>query len=195
MLEKLSNVVEKTDEFAKNLKTSVIDHLQSLEIECQWYFSELKEEDAISRNQFSTSLAIANILMKYRTNFVIFGIIHQHMIFLMKCNFLGSGELCVNYIHNCLNWLSEYCFRCHSTSLREWFHSSSSHQNGGTKSNYSRAWQKVSTVKHLTTNFEVGHTSIFVVKNVVIVCCIVLEQHFPVIIMVIMSYVPVLQTE
>jgi len=34
MLEKLSNV-KKTDELAKNLKTSVIDHLQSLEIEYQ----------------------------------------------------------------------------------------------------------------------------------------------------------------
>jgi len=31
MFEKLSNVVEKTEEFAKNLKTSIIDHLQSLE--------------------------------------------------------------------------------------------------------------------------------------------------------------------
>jgi len=32
-------------------------------------------------------------LMKYRTNFVIFGMIHQHMIFFMKCHFLGSAEL------------------------------------------------------------------------------------------------------
>jgi len=35
MLEKLSNIVEKSDELAKNLKTSIIDHLRSLEIECQ----------------------------------------------------------------------------------------------------------------------------------------------------------------
>jgi len=35
MLEKLSRVVEKTEELAKNFKTSVIDHLQSLEIEFQ----------------------------------------------------------------------------------------------------------------------------------------------------------------
>jgi len=34
MLEKLSNVVEKSDEFPKNLKSSIIDHRQSLEIEC-----------------------------------------------------------------------------------------------------------------------------------------------------------------
>jgi len=33
MLEKSSNVVEKTDELAKNLKTSIIDDLQSLEME------------------------------------------------------------------------------------------------------------------------------------------------------------------
>jgi len=35
MFEKLSNGVEKTEELAKNLKTSVIDHLQSLETEFQ----------------------------------------------------------------------------------------------------------------------------------------------------------------
>jgi len=63
MLEKLSSVLEKTEEHAKNLKTSIIDHLQSFEIEFQWYFSELKEEeDAFLRNPLSTSLAIANIL-------------------------------------------------------------------------------------------------------------------------------------
>ena len=33
------------------------------------------------------------------------------------------------------------------------------------------------------------------VKNVVVVCSIFLEQHFAVIIMVIMSYVPALKTE
>jgi len=35
MLEKLSNVVENTDELPKSLKTSMIDHLQSFEIDCQ----------------------------------------------------------------------------------------------------------------------------------------------------------------
>jgi len=35
MLKKLSSVVEKTEELAKNLKTSRIDHLQSLAIEFQ----------------------------------------------------------------------------------------------------------------------------------------------------------------
>jgi len=35
MLEKLSSALEKTEEHAKNLKTSIIDHLQSFEIEFQ----------------------------------------------------------------------------------------------------------------------------------------------------------------
>jgi len=138
MFEKLSNVVEKTEELAKNLKTSVIDHLQSLETEFQWYFSELKkEEDAFLRNPFSTSLAITNILDEVPGP--ILWSIHQHMIFFMKCHFLGSGELCVNHIHNDLNWLSKYCFRCHNIYLRECFFSSSSRQNRGTKSKNSPA--------------------------------------------------------
>jgi len=95
-----------------------IDHLQSLVIEFKRYFSEFKEEeDALVPNPFSTSLVIANIL-KYRTNFVIFGIIHQHVICFMKCHFLDSGGLCVNNTHNCLNGLFEYCFNCHNISLR-----------------------------------------------------------------------------
>jgi len=118
MFEKLSNVVEKTEEFAKNLKTSIIDHLQSLETGFQCYFSELKEEeDACLRNPFSTSLAIANILDEVPGP--ILSSIHQHTIFFMKCHFLGSDELCVNHIHNDLNWLSKYCFHCRNISLRE----------------------------------------------------------------------------
>jgi len=70
MLEKLSRVVEKTEELAKNFKTSVIDHLQSLEIEFQWYFSEQKEEeDAFVRNPFSIFLAIANVLDEVQNQF------------------------------------------------------------------------------------------------------------------------------
>ena len=121
-------------------------------------------------------------LMKYGTNFVIFGMIHQHAIFFMNCHFPGSGGLCaglqpgfmvqrgkihfqggkifvfiicskqffsghnkvwgtqkiwgsllpnappwlrawlcVNHTHNGLNWLSEFCFRCHNISAREVF--------------------------------------------------------------------------
>jgi len=76
----------------------------------------------------------------------------------MKCRILGSGELWVNHTHNCLNWLYEYYFHCHNKSLRECFFSSSSHQNQGTKSKESREGYRISTVKHSTTNFEVGHT-------------------------------------
>jgi len=31
------------------------------------------------------------------------------------------ARLCVNYTYNCLNWLSEFCFRCHNISAREVF--------------------------------------------------------------------------
>jgi len=75
MFEKLSGVVEIIEEL-ESLKTSTIDHLQSLEF--KRYFSELKEEkNALVRNLFSTSLVIANILneLAYRTNFVTFGMI------------------------------------------------------------------------------------------------------------------------
>ena len=53
----------------KKLKRSVIDHLQSLEIEFQWYFPEQEEEDAFVRNPFSTSLAIANSLSEVQDKF------------------------------------------------------------------------------------------------------------------------------
>ena len=58
VFEKLSSVVEKTEERDESLKTFIIDHLHSLEIEFQWYFPELKEEEALVRNPFSTSLVI-----------------------------------------------------------------------------------------------------------------------------------------
>jgi len=81
---------------------------------------------------------ISIFLMNYRTNFVIFGMIHQHVIFFMECNFLSSGELYVDHTHNYLSDLFEYCFRWHSISLRECFLGSSSHQTEGTKSKESR---------------------------------------------------------
>ena len=77
-------------------------------------------------------------LMKYRTNFAILETIHQYMVLFIKCHFLGSGELCMNYIHIGLNWLSKCCFYCHNICRRECFFSSSSHKNGGTKSKGSR---------------------------------------------------------
>ena len=62
IFEKLSSVVEKTEERDESLKISITDHLQSFEIEFQRYFSELKEEAALTQNPFSTSLVLANIL-------------------------------------------------------------------------------------------------------------------------------------
>jgi len=44
IFEKFLSVVEKTEELAKKLKTSILDQLQSLEIEFQLYFCELNEE-------------------------------------------------------------------------------------------------------------------------------------------------------
>jgi len=45
----------------------------------------------------------------FRTNFLIFGMVKQHVIFFRKCHFFGSGVLCVNLTHNCLNRLFKYC--------------------------------------------------------------------------------------
>jgi len=143
-----------------------------------------------------------------RTNFAIFGMIHQHMTFLMKCYFLRSGELWVNHIHIGLNWLSKHCFHCNNMSLRECFFSSNSHQNGGTKSkivehnkrlvlNHEfRSWpysckvnRRIENVCEIQLPFEIKcYEMHFCGENVAVLCCIFLEQHFVVIIMVIISY-------
>jgi len=52
---------EEAEEHDQSSKTSVIDRLQSLKIEFQQYFPDYKEEAALARNTFSTSLFIANI--------------------------------------------------------------------------------------------------------------------------------------
>jgi len=147
--------------------------------------------------------------MNYGTNFVIFEMFHQHVIFFIKCHFLGSGELCVNHTHNCLNWLFEYCFRCHSIYLRERFFSSSSHQNEGMKSKESRESQ-AHTLELSNTQPAISRLVIllqsqslhwnclwnsieiwkqmlyhaFCGNNIAIVCWILWEMHFVVIIMV-----------
>ena len=77
--------------------------------------------------------------------FLNFGMIHKHVIFFTKYHFFGSGELCVILKTVWMNWHSEYCFRCHSISLRVCFFSSSSHQNEGTNSKESRGGHKIST--------------------------------------------------
>ena len=70
ILEKLSSVVEKTVERDESMKTSIIDHLQSIEMELQRYFSELKKQEAaFLRNAVSISLAIASILDESQDQF------------------------------------------------------------------------------------------------------------------------------
>jgi len=84
--------------------------------------------------------------------------VHQHIIFFMKCHFLGSGELYVNHDHNGLNWLSTYCFRCH---IYLWESGCSALAHIKTEARNQRIVEhdkKINTVKHSSTNFEVGHT-------------------------------------
>ena len=49
-------------------------------------------------------------LMKYGTDFVIFGMIHQHAIFFMNCHFLGSGELCAGLQPGFMIWMGKIHF-------------------------------------------------------------------------------------
>ena len=57
MFDRLSSY--KIDE---QLKTLIIEHLQSMEYEFQHYFPELKEEEAIlAQNPFSNSLDVSDI--------------------------------------------------------------------------------------------------------------------------------------
>ena len=66
MLEELSSVVEKTEERDESLRSSIVDPLQSIEIEFQRYFPELKKKEAaLLRNPFSASLVITNILDEF----------------------------------------------------------------------------------------------------------------------------------
>jgi len=82
IFEKLSSVVDKTEECDESLKTSITVHLQSLEIEFQRYFPEFKEEEAARiRNPCSASLVIADIADELQDQFCDFGMIHEHMIF------------------------------------------------------------------------------------------------------------------
>jgi len=95
---------------------------------------------------------------------VIFGIIHEHVIFLMKCHSLGSNELCVNHTHNCLIWLFEIFF---STVKQSWKY--------GCKS-------KVASKMFMEFNCRLKLNvmkCIFVVhsSNLVVVRCIFLEIH------------------
>ena len=129
MFEKLSSVVEKTEERDESLKTFIIGYLHSLEIEFQWYFPELKEEEtALMRNPFTTSLVIANILDELQDQFCDLwndsssrDIFHEMPLssILVSCSWIIPTTVWTSF--------SNIAFVCHNTSLREWFFSSSSH--------------------------------------------------------------------
>ena len=69
MLDRLSSY--KIDE---QLKTLMIEHLQSMEYEFQHYFSELKEEEEaiLARNPFSNSLDVSDIPEEMQEQFIEF---------------------------------------------------------------------------------------------------------------------------
>jgi len=131
-----------------------------------------------------------------------------------KCHFLGFCELRVNHIHNCLNWLSEYRFGCHNISLARGHGFSVlahiktearnqrivEHDKRSALSNTQPRISKLAIrLKSQPLHWNVCGNQLpleikcyemhFCGTNVVVVCCIFLEQHFVVIIMVITSYV------
>ena len=110
----------------KKLKRSVIAHLQSLEIEFQWYFPEQEEEDAFVRNPFSTSLAIANSLGEAQDKF--FWNHSSARDIVHKMPFLRFWWVVRESYPQRSELASEYCFLCHNISLRDWFFSFSLHQ-------------------------------------------------------------------
>ena len=62
MFENLSSAVKEDEELDEHLKTSITQHLQSLETEFKRYFPELKEKEAaLVRNPFSTALDVSDI--------------------------------------------------------------------------------------------------------------------------------------
>ena len=55
VLEKFSSVVEEGEEHDESLKTSTVEHIQSLRIEFQPHFPEsMEEETALVRSPFSS---------------------------------------------------------------------------------------------------------------------------------------------
>ena len=70
MFENLSKSIKEDEELDERLKTSITQHLQSLETVFKRYFSELKEKEAaFVRNQFSTTLDISDILDELQDQF------------------------------------------------------------------------------------------------------------------------------
>ena len=58
----LSGAIKENEELDERLKTSITEHLQSLENEFKRYFTELKEQEAaFVRSPFSTALDVSDI--------------------------------------------------------------------------------------------------------------------------------------
>ena len=62
MFENLSSALKEDEQLDERLKTSIRQHLQSLETEFKRYFPELKEKEvAFVQNPFSTALDVSDI--------------------------------------------------------------------------------------------------------------------------------------
>ena len=85
MFENLSKPVEEDDELDERLKTSITQHLQSLETVFKRYFPELKEKEAaFVRNQFATLLAVSDILDELKDQIHDFKMNRPHVMFFRK---------------------------------------------------------------------------------------------------------------
>ena len=81
MFENLSSAIKEDEDLDERLKTSITQHLQSLETVFQQYFLELKEKEAaIVRNQFSSALDISDILDELQEQFHHLQMICPHVI-------------------------------------------------------------------------------------------------------------------
>ena len=96
----LCSIVDETKKLDEHLKSSIAEHLRSLEIEFQRYFPELRENDAIlPRNLFLRLSMLLRFPMSYKTSFLILEIIHLHVIAFMKSRLRTFGVLCIHRTH------------------------------------------------------------------------------------------------
>jgi len=95
----------------EQLKTLIIEHVQSMESEFHHYFPELKEQEAtLSRNPFSNSLDVCDIpdeiqeqFIKLKNDSTARDIYHEKSLSQFWCDMSES------YIKNNRNWHFEYC--------------------------------------------------------------------------------------
>ena len=89
------------------MKTSITQHLQSLETGFKKYFPELKEKEAaFVRSQFSTALDVSDILNELQDQF--YDLKNDSFVrdVFQEMLSLSSGMLCANPTHNkvSLSW-------------------------------------------------------------------------------------------